>query len=315
MNAALAAYCLINTVFIVFLSPLFMGIVKKTKAKMQGRKGSSIFQPYYNLLKLLKKEAVYSDNSSWISRAAPYINMIVLVAASLFVPLVFVPGTSFMVGGIIVFVYLLALAKFFMVLAGMDAGTTFGGMGSSREMSISSLTEPVLFLIIAGLTLIVNSTDTFKLFSASVSAQGILNIQPISIMLVVSLLLILFVETSRIPIDNPETHLELTMIHEGMLLEQSGKNLAMMEWSHAIKQMSLMGLIVGIALPFGIASSFSAGAIGIGAAAALLKISLFAVLIGSIESLLAKVRLFRIPTILATAFFLSFITIIMEVFL
>lgn len=310
MNNVLA-YSTLNTLFVVIVSPLFMGIIKKVKAWSQGRKGQPLLQQYYNLVKLFQKECVISSTSSWITKATPYINISVLLAASLFVPIAFAPETQ-LFGNIILFFYLLALAKFFMALSGLDAGSTFGGMGSSREMSISSIVEPVTFLIFLALAFVFKTTDIFSMFVSSTA--GIFAANPLLILLIIPLFIVLIAETARVPVDNPETHLELTMIHEAMILEQSGKNLAMMEISHAIKQTLLMALLINIFIPFGFSSEGSAFLITIGFIAFAAKGIILAAIIGIFESSLAKMRIFRLPVFFTVAFFLAFLTILLEVF-
>lgn len=215
MNGMFVLYLVLNTVFVLAVAPLFVSLIKKVKARSQGRSGPSVFQTYYTLAKLLKKEVIYSPNSSRIMRVTPLVNMAAILVAALFVPLVFVPEPLGGIGNIILFLYLLALAKFFMALAGLDAGSSFGGMGSSREMSISAIIEPTTIIVFAALVFVFGSLNIFDMFSKS-AAAGTLN-TPILILLGISLFIILVVETSRIPVDNPETHLELTMIHEGMI--------------------------------------------------------------------------------------------------
>jgi len=221
MSADFALYCILNTVVVVLISPLFVSLVKKVKAWTQGRQGPSVFQTYYTLAKLLKKETIYSPHASWVSRVAPVACMAAILTASLFVPLVYVTEPYGGIGNIILFLYLLVVARFFMALLGLDAGSAFGGMGSSREMSVSAVIEPTTIVVFAALAFVFKSLNIFDMMAAAVSAGTLKT--PILILLAISLFIILIVETSRIPVDNPETHLELTMIHEGMILEQSGK--------------------------------------------------------------------------------------------
>src|SRR5512137_2877363 len=165
-------YCAINTLFVLAIAPLFISLIKKVKAWTQGRQGPSVFQTYYTIAKLLKKEVVYSSASSRIMRVTPLVNMAAILVAALFVPLVFVPEPVGGIGNIILFLYLLALAKFFMALAGLDAGSPFGGMGSSREMSISAIIEPTTIIVFAALAFVFKSLNIFDMFSAS-AATGV----------------------------------------------------------------------------------------------------------------------------------------------
>jgi formate hydrogenlyase subunit 4 len=308
----LLVYGILNVLFVLFVSPLFISIIKKVKAHAQRRQGPSILQTYRNLAKLLKKETVYSTNSSWIMRATPYVNMAAILVASLFVPMLVIPEHTNLLGNIILFLYLLALAKFFMALEGLDAGSTFGGMGSSREMSISALIEPIVIVVFAALAFAFNTVNIPEMFGGALASNVL--IDPVLILIAISLFIIIIVESARIPVDNPETHLELTMIHEAMLLEQSGKNLAMMELSSAMKQMLLMGVLINILVPWGLTADFSAPAILVSLAAFLVKAVILAVIIGLFESSCAKSRFFRLPGLFAIALFLSIITLIIEVF-
>jgi formate hydrogenlyase subunit 4 len=312
MNLTLIEYGILNMAFTLLLSPLFISLIKKVKARAQKRQGPPLLQTYRNLAKLLKKETVYSQNSSWIMRATPLVNMAALLVASLFVPMLVIPQPTDLVGNIILFIYLLALAKFFMALSGLDAGSAFGGMGSSREMAISALIEPVAIVVFAALAFAFKTTSIPEMFRGALASNVL--IDPVVLLICVSLFIVLIVESARVPVDNPETHLELTMIHEAMILEQSGKNLAMMELSSAMKQLLLMGLLINILFPWGLTQDFSAPAILISLGAFVLKAVVLAVIIGLFESSCAKSRLFRLPNLFALALFLSIVTLIIEVF-
>lgn len=306
-------YFLLNLGLIIALAPLFISLIKKVKAYAQGRKGPSVIQTYRNLLKLLKKEVIYSPNSSWIMQISPYVNMVCMLVAVLFVPLVFIPAPQSWFGNVILFLYIFAMARFFMALAGLDAGSTFGGMGSSREMMLSSLAEPATILVFAALAFVYHTTNMFDIFT-TISISPLLAFNPALMLLAISLFIILIAESARVPVDNPETHLELTMVHEAMILEQSGKNLAMMEMSSAIKQMLLMGVLINIFFPWGNTTVLSVSAIGISMGLFLLKCILLALIIGLFESFIAKMRLFRLPNLFVIATALAFMTIILEVF-
>ncbi|MGD6806778.1 MAG: respiratory chain complex I subunit 1 family protein [Candidatus Bathyarchaeia archaeon] len=308
----LAVYGIINVLFVLLVSPLFISVIKKVKAHAQGREGPSILQTYRNLAKLLKKETVYSENSSWIMRATPYVNLAALLVASLFVPMLVIPEPTNLLGNIILFLYLLALAKFFMALAGLDAGSTFGGMGSSREMAISALIEPIVIVVFAALAFAYNTLDIPQMFSRSLASNVL--IDPVIALIATSIFIVIIVESARVPVDNPETHLELTMVHEAMILEQSGKNLAMMELSGAMKQMLLMGVLINILVPWGLTADFSPVSILVSLGAFLLKAVVLAIIIGLFESSCAKSRFFRLPNLFAIALFLSIVTLIIEVF-
>ncbi|MDD5110949.1 MAG: NADH-quinone oxidoreductase subunit H [Candidatus Altiarchaeota archaeon] len=312
MNHSFIAYALVNTAFALAFSPLFVSMIKKVKAFTQGRQGPPLLQFYYIIAKLFRKERVYSSNSSWLMRATPYIVISSTLAATLFVPFLFIPSPMAGIGKIILLKYNLAAGRFFMALAGLDAGSTFGGMGSSREMSISAVIEPITIIAFAALAFTLNTTSIHEMFERTSSSVPFLN--PAVVLISVSLFLILIVETARIPIDNPETHLELTMIHEAMLLEYSGRDLALMEVAHALKQTLLMGILINILLPFGLSQGLAAGGIIVAAVLFIAKASLLSVLVGLFESSLAKFRLFSLPGLFAMVFFLSSVTILLEVF-
>jgi formate hydrogenlyase subunit 4 len=303
-------YALLNTAFVMLISPLFVSLIKKVKAYTQGRQGPPLLQTYYMLLKLLKKERVYSDNTSLIMRITPYINIVCVLVASLCVPVVYIPAQIAGFGSIILFLYLLVFAKFFMALAGLDAGSTFGGMGSSREMTVSAVIEPVIIIVFAALGLLLKTTNLYDMFTTSLNSSLFIN--PSTLLISLSLFIILIVETARIPVDNPETHLELTMIHEAMILEYSGSDLAMMEMSHAVKQTILMAVFINILIPWGLTSAPNALTVSISAVTFIIKGMVLAVAVGFFESMFAKSRLFRLPNLFMLAFFFSFSTILFE---
>lgn len=312
MNLDFLLYLAINTLVVIAVSPLFVSLIKKIKARTQGRQGPTVFQTYYTLIKLLKKEVIYSPNSSRIMRVTPLVTMAAILVAALFVPLVFVPEPVGGIGNIILFLYLLALARFFMALAGLDAGSSFGGMGSSREMSISSIIEPTTIIVFAALAFVFKTLNIFDMFTLNASTGSP---SPSTLILIgISLFIIIIVETSRIPVDNPETHLELTMIHEGMILEQSGRNLALMELSAAVKMTVLMALLINLIVPFGLMTTLTLAGLLIAIIVFVVKGSILAGIIGLFESSMAKKRFFQLPSLFAMAFFFSTLIIIIAVF-
>lgn len=312
MTPEFILYLAINTVIILSTAPLFVSLIKKVKAWTQGREGPSVFQTYYTIAKLLKKEVIYASASSRIMRVTPLVNMAAMLVAALFVPLAFVPEPVGGIGNIILFLYLLALARFFMALAGLDAGSAFGGMGSSREMSISAIIEPTTIIVFAALAFVFKTLNIFDMFAYSAASGTITT--PVLILIGISFFIILIVETSRIPVDNPETHLELTMIHEGMILEQSGRNLALMEIAAAVKLTLLMALLINLIVPFGLTTTLNLAGLLVATVLFIVKGSALAGIIGLFESSMAKMRFFRLPSLFAMAFFFSTLIIIIEVF-
>ncbi len=294
---------------IIAFAPLLSGIIKKIKAFFQIRKGPSVFQPYYDIAKLLRKDSVVSQNVSWIFYAAPVISFAAVLAAGLLIP-IFITELPFgFAGDLIAVVYLFALARFFIALAALDAGSSFGGMGASREMFVAALVEPALMLSIFAVALNVGSTN-LSYISQTVSTMGLGAVSPYQILAFVALFIIAIAETARIPVDNPATHLELTMIHEAMILEYSGKQLAVVELGAMMKQLLVFSLLANIFFPWGIATGASAA----GILAALLvwftKIAVLGAAMAMVETSTAKWRLFRLSELLSISLMLSFLAIV-----
>ncbi len=293
---------------IILFSPLVNGVIKKLKAYMQGRVGPGVLQPYYDLLRLLKKDMVVSTVTSWIFKATPYIVFAATVVAALIVPVVSTLSSFSITGDVIALIYLFALARFFMALAGLDAGTGFGGEGSSREMTVAILVEPMMMLALFTAAISAGSTNLVRI----ATVQSV-NFSPSHLLALSAFLVAIIAETGRVPVDNPDTHLELTMIHEGMILEYSGRYLALMEWGHYIKQMVLFTLAVDIFFPAGMVRA--SGGVTVVAAAGIyaLKMAGMAVLMALIESTRAKVRFFQLPSILGSAFVLAFLSLLTHI--
>ncbi|MGA2874189.1 MAG: NADH-quinone oxidoreductase subunit H [Nitrososphaerales archaeon] len=296
---------------ILALAPLMTGIMRKVKARTQKRRGSSVIQPYFELLKLMKKDEVVSDQSSWIFRYAPYVMLVSTITAALFIP-VFLPFSPFSsVGDILVVLGLFALANFFMMLAGLDTASAFGGLGSSREMMLSALIEPALFITIFVVSLTLGGTNLTALVGASASTG--LVIAPSMLFALIAFAVIFLAETGRLPFDNPATHLELTMIHEAMVLEYSGKGLAMVQWAQSIKQLILLTLIVNLFFPIGMPvqiSNVMISPIALSIASYLAKVALLAAIMAYAESRVAKWRMFRLPDLLSVAIASSMVGVV-----
>ena len=300
---------IIQGLVIILLSPLITGIMRKTKARTQKRMGASVLQPYYDILKLIKKDEVVSDQSSWIFRICPWINFVSLATAAFFIPLFLIYSPFGLAGDLLLVIGLFALARFFTMLASLDVASAFGGLGSSREMMYSALLEPALFLTIFIVALTYGGTNLSTLVTM-VSGATLLP-HPQLIFAAIAMFVLVLGETGRLPFDNPSTHLELTMVHEAMILEYSGKSLALIEWSQAIKLLILLVLVVNIFVPWGISSSITIPALGIGFVSLFAKISILAIFIAYFESSIAKWRLFRIPDLVAVAIASSMIGIIL----
>jgi formate hydrogenlyase subunit 4 len=295
---------LLQTVLLLLLAPLLSGCIRNWKAKLQNRRGARIWQPYSDLIKFLRKDMVISENASWVFSFAPYVVFITALVAGLLVPMVTVQAPLSLFGDVLALVGLLALGRFFLALGGLDPGSAFGGMGSSREMTIAAIAEPAMMLAIFTVAISAGSTDISHIVQIAQSpAWKVLN--PTHVMAFAALFIVLLAETGRIPVDNPATHLELTMIHEAMLLEYSGRYLALMEWGASIKQLVLMTLLVNIFFPIGMATDTTPAALGIGALVYVGKLMLIAAAVVVVETTNAKLRLFRVPDLLSAAFVLG----------
>ena len=301
------ALALIQTALLLALAPLLTGVVRKLKAWMQSRRGPPVYQPYLDLAKLMRKGSVVSEDASWLSTITPYVCLVSILVATLLVP-VFVTETFGFLGDLIVLVYLFAMARFFMALAALDAGSTFGGMGSSREMLVSALIEPAILLSFFTVALLTGTTSLVSVTSV-IASSGASLIGPALLLAFAAFLIAILAENARVPVDNPSTHLELTMIHEAMLLEYSGKELAVMEYSSMVKLVLFMTIAWNAFLPWGVATELTASAIALGIIVFLVKVLVMAAVIAIIESSMAKSRLFRLPNLLTMAFILAFLAV------
>ncbi|HSE58243.1 MAG TPA: NADH-quinone oxidoreductase subunit H [Nitrospiraceae bacterium] len=294
-----------QTFVLLAVAPLIVGVIRKVKARFQCRRGASIVQPYADLAKLFRKQPVVSSTTSWIFTATPSILFASTLTAGLLVPAFFSQMPLNFAGNIIALVYLLALGTFFLILAGLDAGSAFGGMGSSRAAIVASLTEPALMLSIFAIALTAGSTNLSTIVHKTALLEGVVTDPSPHLMALAALFIVALAETGRVPVDNPATHLELTMIHEAMVLEYSGRYLALIEWAAGLKLVVFLTLIANVFAPWGIATTSAPAALAVGLAAYLLKVTALAVMIGMIECMFAKLRLFRITDLLGVAFILA----------
>ena len=299
---------LVQTLLMLALSPFFTGLIRKLKAYFQGRQGASVLQPYLDLAKLFRKDSVVSQDASWIMTATPYVCMTAMIAAALMVPFITTSSSGF-IGDLIVVVYLFGMMRFFMALAGLDAGSSFGGMGSSREMTVSAIVEPTILLSIFTMALISGTTDLSGI-SHNLATTGLDLVRPALFLALAAFFISTLAENARVPVDNPSTHLELTMIHEAMVLEHSGKHLALMEWSSMTKLLLYLVIMANVFLPWGIATDLTLIGLVAGTAAILLKLLVFSLAIALVESSMAKLRLFRLPNLLTVSFSLSLLAVI-----
>jgi formate hydrogenlyase subunit 4 len=288
---------------VLVLAPGLVGLVRKVKARLTRRQGAPVIQPYRDILRLMKKEVVLADNASWLFRASPYAIFAATWVAAALVP-TFAIGLEFSwTADLIAIVALLGSARFFLALAGMDVGTSFGGIGSSREMMIAAIAEPAMLLTVFTLALVAGSSQLSVI--AGTMAAGV-GLRVTLGMALVALVIVAIAENARIPVDNPATHLELTMVHEAMVLEYSGRHLAMIEFAAALKLLLYVALIGCVFLPWGLAAPGSGvGAHAIGLAAFLAKLAGAGAALAVFETSIAKMRVFRIPDFLGAALMLA----------
>jgi formate hydrogenlyase subunit 4 len=294
---------------VLFLSPLITGFSRTLKARLQTRRGPGILQPYRDLHKLLQKGMVIPDTASWIFTATPYILFATTLLAGLLIPTISAQAPLSLFGGVLAVVYLLALGRFFLALGGLDTGSSFGGLGSSREMTISAIAEPALMLAVFTVAIGAGSTNLSAVAQAGLG-QSWRFLAPSQMLAFAALFIVLIAETGRIPVDNPATHLELTMIHEAMILEYSGPYLALIEWSAAMKQLVLMTLLVNVFFPFGLSAGWWQPSTLLSLLLFSAKLLLLAAVVVLVETSNAKLRIFRVPELLAVAFVLSAMALI-----
>ncbi len=270
------------------------------KCWFQGRTSPSLFQPYRDILKLFAKDVTLADNASWIFRFTPYLVFGVSIMAGAIIPILSMDLPLSATADVIALVALFAIARFFTALAGMDIGTAFGGMGSSREMTIASLAEPAMLMAVFAVSLVGKSTSLSQM--AFVVSQGHSLLRPSLVFALLAFILIALAETGRVPVDNPATHLELTMIHEAMILEYSGRHLALIEWASMMKLFLFTTLGIASFFPQGIAPDDNLIAILFAFAVLLAKLVMVGVGLVMVETGLAKMRIFRVTEFLGSAF-------------
>src|SRR6266705_1291996 len=297
-----------QAVLALALAPGLVGLIRWEKARLQGRRGAPPWQPYYDLRKLFGKEVVVSRNASWLFRFAPYLIFASTLGVTFLVPLVAAPLPFDAAGDLLVVVYLLLLGTFFLALAGLDPGSAFGGMGASREVTVAALAEPTLALAIFALARGAGSTNLGEI-AARTMADPLSAVSPGHLLAFAALFIVMLAETGRLPVDNPATHLELTMIHEAMILEYSGRYLALIEWASALKLLVFFVLLGNLFVPWGLATALTPGAVATAAGALALKLGVLAVAVAVLETRVAKLRLFRVPELLSASFVLALLAV------
>jgi formate hydrogenlyase subunit 4 len=296
---------LLQMTLVIGLAPLLTGLVRVVKARLLRRRGPSLLQPYRDLARLARKEAIVADSASWLFRIAPYVVFAATWTAVALIP-TFATGLLFSWSAdLIAIVALLGLARFFLALAGLDVGTSFGGLGASREAMFATLAEPAMIVIVFSLALIAGSTQLSTVAAAMTAGVGL---RVTLGMALIALVIVAVAENGRIPVDNPATHLELTMVHEAMILEYSGRHLAVIELASMLKLLLYVSLIICVFAPWGIAiADAGIGDRLAGAAFYVAKLGVAGVLLGVFETSIAKMRVFRVPDFIGAALMLGFL--------
>jgi formate hydrogenlyase subunit 4 len=296
---------------VLLLAPLFTGFVRKLKARLLRRQGPPLLQPYRDLLRLMRKEVVLADSASWLFRVIPYLVFAATWVAASLVP-TFRTGLMFSWSAdLIGIIALLGSARFFLALAGLDVGTSFGGIGSSREVMIASLAEPAMMMVVFTLALIAGSTQLSSVATFMASSQVGLRVS--LALAAVALIMVALAENGRIPIDNPATHLELTMVHEAMVLEYSGRHLALIELAASLKLILYVSLIACLFAPWGIeAAGAAVPTLAFGTAAYVGKLAVGGALLALFETSIAKMRVFRVPEFLGMALMLGLLATLLR---
>lgn len=302
-----AGAALVQAAGMLAAAPLLKTVIKKMKARLQNRQGPPLWQGYYDLAKLLRKESVRSETASWVYAAGPRVYFAAAVAATTLVPVLIAAAPLEAAGGILLLVGTLALGRFALATAALDTGSPFGGMGASRDMTIGALAEPALLLGLFASALAVGTMNLGALVRALVEQGPAWH--PSDFLAFAGLFIIVIAETGRIPVDNPATHLELTMIHEAMVLEYAGPDLALVEWASAVKELLYMTLLINLFMPIGIALQAEPVALLVALGAWVGKVFLLAAAVTVVESTNAKLRLFRVPELVSVSLGLAFLAL------
>lgn len=288
----------VHLLLLLVFPPFLLGVINKTKAFFAGRKGAPVLQPYYDILKLFKKGMVISSTTTWVFRSGPIIGIVVPVIAGLLIPFGSLPAVVSFTGDFILFAYLFALSRFFTTSAALDTGSAFEGMGASREVTFAVLTEPALFFAFLVLVRLSGSLSFNGMFSPQTQPLFAVGYTAPLVLIVVGLFIVLLAENSRLPVDDPTTHLELTMIHEVMVLDHSGPLLGLIEYGSAIKLFVLGSLVLNLIIPLQHLPAWSLGFLWSAG------LTVMAAIIGVIESIMARLRLPRVPALLVSAILL-----------
>ena len=308
MNAGALVLVVVQVAVMVVLSPLLVGLMRQVRARMEGRAGAGVLQPWRDLRKLLGKETLQADGTSWVMAAGPVVLLGSSALVCALVPLVGTTTFPLVPDDLFVVVSVLLLGTVALALVGLDAGSAFGGMGSSRHMTIAALVEPTVLVSVYALSIPVGSSALSAIVEARIADPASIA-SPVSLLALVALSVAVLAETGRMPVDNPSTHLELTMIHEAMVLESSGRDLAWLELGSWLRLGALLGLVGSLLVPWGIAGDVTAPALVVGVLALALKLGVLGAGLAAGEVFLAKLRLFRVPELLAGSFVLAFLAV------
>ncbi|NBH01716.1 NADH-quinone oxidoreductase subunit H [Amycolatopsis sp. SID8362] len=304
----------VQPVVVLGASPLLVGVMRQVRARLEGRAGAGVLQPWRDLRKLLRKEPVAPRGTSEVFRFAPLVLMATTLVVAVVTPFATTDSAIGPVADLFAVVALLTVGTVALALAGLDTGTAFGGMGASREMTIIALVEPTLLVAIFALSVRVGSTNLASIVTSTLHDPARV-ISPVSLLAAVALVVVIVAETGRLPVDNPSTHLELTMVHEAMVLEYAGPDLALVELASAMRLSVFLGLLANLFLPWGIATSVAPLALVTGLAAWVVKVVLLGSVLAAGEVFLAKLRLFRVPELLAGSFLLALLAVAASFFL
>ncbi len=300
---------LFQALLLIAIAPLVRGVIARIKATIQRRHGASVWRPYTDLRKLFRKQDLVPPTASSLFRFAPVVLFVASVTASAFLPVLHGSALLGVSGDFIMLVYLLAIGRFFLMLGAMDGGSSFGGMGASREALVSTLAEAPLLLSLTAVAILAR-TPTLAGIVQSTLQHGVFQLSAVHALAFGALVVVALAEAGRIPVDNPTTHLELTMIHEGMVLEYSGPSLALIEWAAAIKLTLLIALLAGVFVPWGMVTGFSVLGLGIAALMFLMKLTIAALAIAVVESSVAKLRMYLVPDFLGVASALAILAVV-----
>ncbi len=303
-----AATIAVQLLVVVALSPLLSGMMRQIRARLEGRVGAGIGQPWRDLRKLMRKRPVVPDGTSVVFRTAPPVLIATCLVVAAVAPLVSTAALLDPVSDLFAVVALLTLGTVTLALAGIDTGTAFGGLGASRETTIVALVEPTLLVAIFALSVPVGSTNLGAIVGATLADPAQV-LSPVSLLAAAALVVVIIAETGRLPVDNPSTHLELTMVHEAMILEYAGPDLALVELAASMRLSLFLGLLANLFLPWGIATGGDPLLIGLAVPALVVKVAALGALLAAAEVFLAKLRLFRVPELLAGSFVMGLLAV------